>query len=235
MSDEQLKKTPAQIRAEKRRARILGRGSAGASQISGDRIAPGLDFPQPGTGPTGAGNEEFEKQIEKIMANSTCDGTKRNLATSPNQMANSRAAPRKSAGPPPLNPIVKVFLCLVLNVACYFLRVNYGYALGTSAVILATLHFLGFNTVFAPPVMINMLSGVLKIGALGAYFVYSMFEYLLLHGFSVGLIHLVASKMNGIEAVYSDPAESIPQNPAEKYQETVEAAEEDYSHDPTDF
>lgn len=86
MSEEQPKKTPAQIRAEKRRARILGRGSAGASQISGDRIAPGLDFPQPGTASTGAGNEEFEKQIEKIMANSTCDGTKRNLATSTNPM-----------------------------------------------------------------------------------------------------------------------------------------------------
>lgn len=62
-----------------------------------------------------------------------------------------------------------------------------------------------------------------------------MFEYLLLHGFSVGLIHLMAAKIYGIEAVYSDPAESIPQNPAEKYQETVETAEEDYSHDPTDF
>merc|ERR1712037_515304 len=84
MSEEQPKKTPAQIRAEKRRARILGRGAAGASQISGDRIAPGLDFPQPGS--SSAGNEEFEKQIEKIMANSTCDGTKRNLATSPNPM-----------------------------------------------------------------------------------------------------------------------------------------------------
>merc|ERR1712037_928830 len=79
------------------------------------------------------------------------------------------------------------------------------------------------------------LSRVLKIGALGAYFIYSMFEYLLLHGFSVGLIHLVAAKMNGIEAVYNDPAESILQNPAEKFRETVETAEEDYSHDPTDF
>ena len=62
-----------------------------------------------------------------------------------------------------------------------------------------------------------------------------MFEYLLLHGFSVGLVHLVAAKLNGIDAVYSDPAESIHQNLAEKYQETVETAEEDYSHDPTDF
>jgi len=88
MSDEQPKNTPAQIRAEKRRARILGRGNAGASQISGDRIAPGLDFPQPGTSApsTNAGNEEFEKQIEKIMSNSTCDRTKRNLATSPKSM-----------------------------------------------------------------------------------------------------------------------------------------------------
>jgi len=62
-----------------------------------------------------------------------------------------------------------------------------------------------------------------------------MFEYFLLHGFSVGLIHLVAAKMNGIEAVFSDPAESLIQNPVEKYQETLETAEEDFSHDPTDF
>ena len=61
-----------------------------------------------------------------------------------------------------------------------------------------------------------------------------MFEYIFLHGFSVCLIHLVAAKLNGIDAVFSDPAESILKNPAEKYQEPIETIDEDYSN-PTDF
>ena len=90
MTEEQPKKSAAQIRAEKRRQRILGRGAAGAAQISGDRIAPGLDFPQPGNNTSGIGNEEFEKQIEKIMANAPNNGGKRNLATSQNPMVNKK-------------------------------------------------------------------------------------------------------------------------------------------------
>ena len=90
MTEEQPKKSAAQIRAEKRRQRILGRGAAGAAQISGDRIGPGLDFPQPGNNTSGIGNEEFEKQIEKIMANAPNNGGKRNLATSQNPMVNKK-------------------------------------------------------------------------------------------------------------------------------------------------
>lgn len=90
MTEEQPKKSAAQIRAEKRRQRILGRGAAGAAQISGDRIAPGLDFPHPGKDSSGIGNEEFEKQIEKIMANAPNNGGKRNLATSQNHLVKNR-------------------------------------------------------------------------------------------------------------------------------------------------
>ena len=168
-------KTAAQIRAEKRRQRVLNGADSRIKQLTGeDRQAPSLEFsirdptePQMDT--------QMADRISELYAQNQTNRLSEPRLKNPYQKA--VPPPTATPGPasvatPPLSSTIQIAVIFLLSLICFLFRVNYSVAFTASIIGFISLQFFNVRTFIAPSPLLGMVPGVLGYLAKAAFYLY---------------------------------------------------------------
>ena len=168
-------KTPAQLRAERRKQRILKGGSSRIEQLTGDRKPPSTEFAI--RDPSAVASDPSDQLNDLLMSNRLSEPRLKNpYLPEPPPPAAAGMMPPMFGSPqgaiPALSSVAQISVILVLSLVCFLFRLNYGLAMVASVVAFLSLQYLNIRTFSAASPMLNFIPGKLQYVAKAAFFSY---------------------------------------------------------------
>ena len=163
-------KSAAQLRAEKRKQRILQGSSSRIQQITGDqRQAPSLEFPVNREIP----EAEYTEKINQILSGSgkLTEPRLKNpyFQQQPPLQQTNQQIPKPT---PQVSKIFQFAAVLFLTISCFLFQIHYGMALIMAILAFVSLQMLNIRTFISIPPLINMIPGMFRNLAKAAFFIY---------------------------------------------------------------